>query len=826
MTAIIKYSQAYGENTAEKTYAVKIYGCEPFHSTSYCTPSPSKFNSFEIRNVSSFVYAATNNKPILVNGKFGMALKLFANHLESVEIPNKNDINPNVFSVSFWVKGIPDPSMDGTVLSHYSVNTNSGWFFDSFKIQNSSDQSLRFAVSNNKSNLFYTNAVQISSNNFTHIVGTFDGLYISIYKNGNLVDKTKFNGTYIPDPKVPLRIGGDAYGVPSKPWSGVIDDFQLYNISLSNTQIKDLFNNKLHINNSLIGMWNFDGSLQDSSGNNNNGRLVTLISSMAFAPDGRLFFSEKNTGNIRIMKNDKVLSTPFVTISNYHVDWEQGLLGLTIDPNFLNNHYLYLYYTYMDNETGKPSNKVVRFTENNNKSTEMKVILDKIPASSEGIHSGGALAFGKDDKLYITVGDAGEPVWAVQQNISSFLGKVLRLNKDGTIPADNPFPGSPVFNIGHRNMYGIAFDKTGFGIVTENGASFFDEINSVNKGNYGYRIYQPPDKSPELSESSIKPLRSYWKIIAPTQAIYYQGPIKELDGKFLFGSDMGGQIYALRLDDGNKTVEEEEKIQLKHYPYSPVIAISESPNGEIYYGGYEIYKLNKVVTTPKKPILSFIELTSGYNVNVESIYINPIQKKISISFNPYTRTNDTSSPYPLLTLKIPKDLIEQISSVSATYNQIEQNLAFNVSENKTFFNLIIANTLSDSKPPTVKITSPPYPATTIAHSSPTKTIIVNGTAFDTGSGIQKVEGFSHTLPFDNKFPFTVATPISPGNWTKWSIPLNITSPGNHRILIQATDNAGNQNWDEVTVNIPSIPFTMDKLKSDSRPPTVKITSPP
>ena len=101
---------------------------------------------------------------------------------------------------------------------------------------------------------------------------------------------------------------------------------------------------------------------------------------MVFAPDGRLFFTEKNSGNIRIMKDDNVLAKPFVTISNTYVNWEQGLLGLAIDPEF---------------------------TDQNNTGTNMVIILDKIPAS-KGYHSGGALAFGPNGKLYITVGDGTE----------------------------------------------------------------------------------------------------------------------------------------------------------------------------------------------------------------------------------------------------------------------------------------------------------------------------------------------------------------------------------------------------------------------------------
>ena len=133
----------------------------------------------------------------------------------------------------------------------------------------------------------------------------------------------------------------------------------------------------------------------------------------------------------------------------------------------------------------------------------------------------------------------------LSQDPSNLLGKVLRINKNGTIPSDNPFPNSPVYTLGHRNMFGIAFDnKDNIGIVTENGDVLYDEINLIKKGgNYGFPTFQPANISPELSNSTvdIKPLRSYWKTQGPTQAltilginfhplkiISYLGPIQEI----------------------------------------------------------------------------------------------------------------------------------------------------------------------------------------------------------------------------------------------------------------------------------------------------------
>ena len=109
---------------------------------------------------------------------------------------------------------------------------------------------------------------------------------------------------------------------------------------------------------------------------------------MAFAPGNRLFFTEKNVGEVKIMQDDIVLPQPFVKLRNVYVAQHQGLLGITLDPRFDTNHYVYVYYTYRENQTASVFNKVVRFTELNNKATEEKVLLDKIPASPDGEFAG------------------------------------------------------------------------------------------------------------------------------------------------------------------------------------------------------------------------------------------------------------------------------------------------------------------------------------------------------------------------------------------------------------------------------------------------------
>ena len=353
------------------------------------------------------------------------------------------------------------------------------------------------------------------------LLPSFDGTKARLYVNGILKNTTEFFGRYESDPSVPLNVGIDSFDLTNA-WKGTVDAIHLFNRAISDTEVKDIFHNELPSTEGLVGYWPFDKDTKDMSGNNNDGMVSIQVVSMAFAPGGKLFFTVKNTGEVRIMKDNLVLPQPFVKIRNLYVAQHQGLLGITLDPKFVINHYVYLYYTSKDNQSGSIFNRVVRFTETNNKATEEKVLLDKIPASLEGEYAGGALAFGLDDKLYISSGHANLPDSV--QNKSSLLGKILRIDRDGNIPSDNPYPGSAVFTLGHRNIFGIAFDKkSGTGVVTENGDAHYDEINILKKGaNYGFPTTQPPGLSPALdNSSSIKPIRAYWETIAPTQAIFY-----------------------------------------------------------------------------------------------------------------------------------------------------------------------------------------------------------------------------------------------------------------------------------------------------------------
>lgn len=221
-------------------------------------------------------------------------------------------------------------------------------------------------------------------------------------------------------------------------------------------------------------------------------QLVSGLSSptaMAFAPDGRLFVCQQG-GQLRVVKNGALLTTPFLTAS-VNSSGERGLLGIAFDPNFNANHFIYVYYTAT---TPAIHNRVSRFTANGDTAAANSetVLLDLNNLSAATNHNGGAMHFGADGKLYVAVGENANS--ANSQTLANLLGKILRLNADGTIPADNPFYNQATGNnrliwaMGLRNPYTFAFqNNTSRMFINDVGQSTWEEINDGLAGsNYGW----------------------------------------------------------------------------------------------------------------------------------------------------------------------------------------------------------------------------------------------------------------------------------------------------------------------------------------------------
>jgi aldose sugar dehydrogenase len=293
--------------------------------------------------------------------------------------------------------------------------------------------------------------------------------------------------------------------------------------------------------------------------------------SIAFAPDGRIFVTER-VGKLRVIE-DGELNSQAIKIFDVGKG-EGGLLGLALDPNFDTNHYLYLYYTYTEFLT--TYNKVIRYTENDNKLFDEKVLLDKIPGAAN--HDGGRLKFGPDGKLYITTGDSGNANLA--QDLNSLAGKILRINRDGSIPDDNPFPNSPVFSYGHRNPQGLDWYATGEILVSsEHGSSAHDEINIVKAGkNYGWPVIAGDQKGPEFVNPILHTGDDTW---APSGAAFYTSEnIPKWKGKYFIATLRGNHLRMLDLDiEKNQVITSES---LFPNTFGRLRDASMGPDGNLY----------------------------------------------------------------------------------------------------------------------------------------------------------------------------------------------------------------------------------------------------
>ena len=237
---------------------------------------------------------------------------------------------------------------------------------------------------------------------------------------------------------------------------------------------------------------------------------LTAPTDMEFAPDGRQFVAEQ-AGRVRIAKPDGTLAT-FLNIST-KVDssGERGLQALTFDPNFATNRYVYLHYTRKATSATPVHNRVVRVTAGGDRAVAgSEKLIFRLGNQGDPYHMGGAIDFGKDGKLYISTGDnVGGPT----QTFGNLLGKMLRINKSGTIPTNNPFytttsgKNRAIWALGLRNPFKFAVQPgTGTIFINDVGADAWEEINRGAAGaNYGWDIHEGPESDPQY----VDPIFAY-----------------------------------------------------------------------------------------------------------------------------------------------------------------------------------------------------------------------------------------------------------------------------------------------------------------------------
>ena len=302
--------------------------------------------------------------------------------------------------------------------------------------------------------------------------------------------------------------------------------------------------------------------------------------SVAFTSPARMLVTER-PGRVRVVENGVLRKAPLGVIADVESRGETGLMGLTLAPDYPASRLIYLSYAYT--VTGGIRVRVVRFRDDGSGLSDRKVILEGLPAAQ--FHAGCRLRFGPDGKLYVTTGDAttGE----IAQKMGSLGGKTLRLNPDGSIPADNPFPGSPIYSLGHRNSQGLDWQPgTGLQFQTEHGPSGFDgpgggdEVNIVEAGkNYGWPVVHHK----ESKEGMVSPLLEFTPAIAPSGASFVTGSrVPALRGDFLFACLRGERLMRVRLDpkDPRHVLATEA---LFDHEFGRLREVQNGPDGAIYF---------------------------------------------------------------------------------------------------------------------------------------------------------------------------------------------------------------------------------------------------
>lgn len=302
--------------------------------------------------------------------------------------------------------------------------------------------------------------------------------------------------------------------------------------------------------------------------------------SIIFTSKDRMLITERN-GYLKEIKNGIVNTTPLATFPEVSTVSEEGLMGLASDPDYQENKYLYVCLAYTKNN--KTIDRVQRLIDQGDKITKDKVLIDDIPAAK--FHAGCRIKFGPDQKLYITTGDATNKQQA--QDKSSLAGKILRINNDGSFPADNPFANSPIYSFGHRNPQGIAWQpttntlfETEHGPSGNDGPGGGDEINIIQKGqNYGWPIVSH-DRS---QEGMISPKLVFTPAVAPASAMFYKSDkIPEFTNNFFFGLLKGEGIIRVILDK-NKPDQVVSYQNIENINFGRIREVTEGPDGAIYF---------------------------------------------------------------------------------------------------------------------------------------------------------------------------------------------------------------------------------------------------
>jgi glucose/arabinose dehydrogenase len=294
---------------------------------------------------------------------------------------------------------------------------------------------------------------------------------------------------------------------------------------------------------------------------------------MAFLPEGGVLITER-PGRLRLVENGRLRAEPVGGVPPVFARDQGGLLDVALDPDFAQSRLIYLSYAHQ--EDGKTTTRVTRARYAPEGLSGQEVVFEAKPLVRSSKHFGSRLAFGRDGTLYVTVGDRFSE-HEEAQSLGSHLGKVLRINRDGSAPRDNPFVGRDgalpeIYSYGHRNPQGLALNpRTGVMWEQEHGARGGDEINILVAGaNYGWpevsygRNYDfTPIGSGKSAAPGIEQPLFYWDpSIAPSGMTFYDGDrFPGWRGDVLNGALRAELVSRLDLDEEGRVIKEERFLE-------------------------------------------------------------------------------------------------------------------------------------------------------------------------------------------------------------------------------------------------------------------------
>ena len=308
--------------------------------------------------------------------------------------------------------------------------------------------------------------------------------------------------------------------------------------------------------------------------------------SLAFLPDGRMLLTQRS-GQIRIVTRQGNISAPLAGMPEVYSSGQGGLLDLALAPDFATSRFIY--FSFGEPAEGGASTAVARARLADDRLQDVTVIFRSVPKTGGGAHFGSRLAFARDGKLFVTTGERFQ--FEVAQDLSNHMGKVVRINPDGTVPSDNPFVGRAdtrpeIWSYGHRNVEGAAIHpQTGKLWTHEMGPAGGDELNITDAGrNYGWPVVSwgrhysgasipAPTTRPDLAA----PIRYWTPVIAPSGMVFYNGDaIPAWKGNLLIGGMVARAIVRLTLN--GEQVTGEERIAMG----GRIRDVRQGPDGAVY----------------------------------------------------------------------------------------------------------------------------------------------------------------------------------------------------------------------------------------------------